>query len=135
MSKKKQAKKKGKGKGKKSAKAKPAPKAAKAPAKTLTSKKLGGELTKALDEARKRVAEAGKKKMSGLDAAAKVLAEAKGPLSTKEMVERMLAKGYWQTKGKTPAATLYSAIFREIGTKGKDARFKKAGPGKFTLKK
>ena len=75
------------------------------------------------------------KKLSGLDAAAKVLAEAKEPLGTKEIVKRMLAKGLWQTKGKTPAATLYSAMFREIGTKGKDARFRKAGPGKFALKK
>ena len=74
-----------------------------------------------------------KKRMSGLDAAAQVLKDAKEPLTTKEMVERMLAKGLWQTGGKTPAATIYSAILREITTKGKDARFRKAERGKFEL--
>ncbi len=33
----------------------------------------------------------------------------------------------------TPHATLYSAILREIGTKGKGARFKKTERGKFAL--
>ena len=32
---------------------------------------------------------------------------------------------------KTPHATLYSAMLREISTKGKDARFKKTERGKF----
>ena len=32
---------------------------------------------------------------------------------------------------KTPHATLYSAILREINTKGNDARFKKTERGKF----
>ena len=69
-----------------------------------------------------------------LDAAVRVLKTAGGgPLGCKEMVERMLAKGLWQTKGKTPAATLYSAIIREIAAKGKDARFRKDGRGQFAL--
>ncbi len=75
------------------------------------------------------------KKMSGLTAAAKVLAEAGKPLNTRTMVERALARGYWKTGGKTPAATIYSAILREMKTKGSAARFKKAGRGLFTLKK
>jgi len=74
-------------------------------------------------------------KMSGLDAAAKVLAEAKEPMNAKAIVEAMLAKGLWQTKGKTPAATIYSAMFREIKTKGKEARFKVAERGKFAATK
>ncbi|MBZ0172999.1 MAG: hypothetical protein K8E66_11500 [Phycisphaerales bacterium] len=37
----------------------------------------------------------------------------------------------WQTSGKTPAATLYSAIIREIARKGKDARFAKTERGRF----
>lgn len=72
---------------------------------------------------------------SGLDAAAKVLADAREPLKTKEMVARMLAKGLWQTKGKTPAATIYAAIIREIATKGSEARFRKVERGKFELAK
>jgi hypothetical protein len=40
----------------------------------------------------------------------------------------------WQTEGKTPAATLSSAILREITTKGDAARFRKVGPGKFAFR-
>jgi len=61
-----------------------------------------------------------------LDAAVRVLAEAKKPLRADEMVKRALAKGLWKTKGKTPEATLYAAIIREIGAKGKNARFRRA---------
>ena len=74
-----------------------------------------------------------KKRPSGLDAAAKVLAEAKKPLNAKEIVDRMLSQGLWQTKGATPAATIYAAIIREIATKGDDARFRKTERGKFTV--
>ena len=74
---------------------------------------------------------AGRKRSSGLDAAAQVLADAGEPLNTKTMVERMLAKGLWNTNGKTPAATIYAAIIREIATKGSDARFRKVERGKF----
>jgi hypothetical protein len=68
----------------------------------------------------------GERKPGALDAAAKVLAEAKKPLRADEMVKRALAKGLWKTKGKTPEATLYAAIIREIGAKGKAARFRRA---------
>jgi len=77
----------------------------------------------------------GAKRTSGLDAAAQVLAEAKEPLGAKEMVEQMLAKGLWKTNGKTPAATIYAAIIREIAAKGTDSRFRKVERGRFTLAK
>jgi hypothetical protein len=49
-----------------------------------------------------------------------------------EMIEAMASKGYWTSPGgKTPAATLYSAVAREIATKGTDSRFRKADRGKF----
>ena len=80
-------------------------------------------------------AEKKQRKPSGLDAAAKVLAEAGEPMGTKDMVERMLAKGLWKTGGKTPAATIYAAIIREIAKKGKEARFRKVARGKFELAK
>jgi hypothetical protein len=74
-------------------------------------------------------------KLSARDAAAKVLGEAKEPMNTKAMIEAMAAKGYWTSPGgKTPHATLYSAILREIDTKGSDARFKKTERGTFALK-
>ena len=72
-------------------------------------------------------------KLSCLDAAVKVLGESKEPMNTKEMIEVMATKKYWTSPGgKTPAATLYSAILRELG-KGKDSRFKKTERGKFAL--
>jgi len=71
--------------------------------------------------------------LSCLNAAAKVLAEKSEPMNCKEMIEAMAAKGYWTTPGgKTPHATLYSSIAREIRDKGKDARFKKSERGKFS---
>jgi len=73
------------------------------------------------------------KRMSGLDAAAKVLEESGQPMTAKEMVAAAEAKGYWKSPGgKTPHATVYSAIIREIKAKGAEARFSKADRGKFT---
>ena len=73
-------------------------------------------------------------KLSALDAAAKVLATAKEPMNAKELIEAMAAKKLWTSPGgKTPWATLYSAMTREIAKKGKDARFKKAERGKFAV--
>ena len=72
------------------------------------------------------------KKLSALDAAAKVLAEMKQAMSCKEMVEAMGKKGYWSSPGgKTPESTLYSALLKEISTKGKQSRFKKTDRGRF----
>ena len=70
-----------------------------------------------------------------LDAAAKVLAEAGAAMTTQAMIEEMAAKGYWSSPGgQTPAATLYSAILRELSTKGDQARFVKTERGKFGLR-
>jgi hypothetical protein len=90
--------------------------------KTKTKPKTKGRKTAASQDG----------KMSCMDAAAKVLVEKGEPLTCKEMVEAMAAKGYWTTPGgKTPWATLYSSIAREIRDKGKESRFKKADRGKF----
>jgi hypothetical protein len=71
-------------------------------------------------------------KMSCIDAAAKVLKEKGEPMNCKEMIEAMATKGYWTSPGgKTPAATLFSGILKEITTKGKESRFKKTERGKF----
>lgn len=75
------------------------------------------------------------KKSSGLDAAAQVLKDAKQPMRCKDIVQTMLDKGLWKTGGKTPHATIYAAIHREIQTKGSDARFRKVERGRFTLAK
>jgi HB1, ASXL, restriction endonuclease HTH domain len=75
------------------------------------------------------------KKLSALDAAAQILAESGQPMNTREMIETLAAKKLWTSPGgKTPHATLYSAILREINEKGKDARFTKTERGKFAAK-
>jgi len=75
------------------------------------------------------------KKLSQIEAAAKVLARTKKPMTCRELVEAMQAKRLWKSPGgKTPHATLYASILRDL-KKGKDARFKKTAPGKFTLAK
>ena len=76
------------------------------------------------------------KKLSALDAAARVLGEAGKPMNCQEMIAAMAAKGYWTSPaGKTPQATLYSALLREIKTKGDQARFQKTERGKFARTK
>ena len=72
------------------------------------------------------------KKLSALDAAARVLGESGQPMNCQEMIETMASRGYWSSPGgKTPEATLYSGILRELKVKGADARFRKTERGKF----
>jgi hypothetical protein len=88
--------------------------------------------TKAPPKGTKIKAEA-PKKLSALDAAARILGETDQGMNSKELIDQMAAKGYWTSPGgQTPHATLHAAISREIKVKGKDSRFTKAGPGKFT---
>jgi hypothetical protein len=102
-------------------------------AKKKTSSKTSTKKNTATKAKAKKAPKASDK-MSALDAAAKVLGETKDPMSCKEMIEAMAKKGYWTSPGgKTPHGTLFSAIQREINTKGKEARFKKSDRGKFAL--
>ncbi len=74
-----------------------------------------------------------KSKLSGLDAAVKVLTEVGQPMKCGDMVDQMLSKNYWKTNGATPAATIYAAIVREIRDKGEASRFRKVDRGSFEL--
>ena len=71
-------------------------------------------------------------KMSGLDAAAKVLAESATPLNAKQIIEQAGAKGYWISPAKTPWATIYSAMLTECAKKGAESRFAKVDRGLWT---
>ena len=72
------------------------------------------------------------KRTSALDAAAIVLKDVGRPLNCKELIEMMAARELWQSpNGKTPEATLYAAILRELKAKGDAARFRKVGRGQF----
>lgn len=76
------------------------------------------------------------RRTSALDAAATVLADATGPMRTKEMIATMSERGLWTSPGgKTPEATLYAAILREITTKGDAARFRKHDRGLFAARR
>ena len=73
------------------------------------------------------------KRTSALDAAAEVLKSAKEPMTASAMITAMAERGLWTSPGgKTPHATLYAALIREIKAKGKDARFTKTDRGLFT---
>ena len=74
------------------------------------------------------------KKLSALDAAAKVLGETGQAMTCRELIEAMAAKSYWTSPaGRTPQATLYAALAREIQTKKDQARSRKSARGKFSL--
>jgi hypothetical protein len=118
-------------------KGKRAKKATSSPTAAKGGKKAAKATTKAKPKkaaTRAKQGEPKAKKPSGLDAAARVLAESKQPMGVKEIVEVAAEKGYWKSPGgKTPHATVYSAIIREIGKLGKNARFKKVDRGRFTV--
>lgn len=73
------------------------------------------------------------KKLSCLDAAAQVLATEGKPMNCKAMINAMHNAKLWTSDAPTPAATLYSAILREMTSKGSASRFKKVDRGDFAL--
>ena len=83
--------------------------------------------------ARKAKGTPNERKPSGLDSAVVVLAEAGKPMNTADIVARLVETGLWKTKGKTPSATIYAAIIREIASKGAESRFRKTDRGHFEL--
>lgn len=73
-------------------------------------------------------------KLSLIDAAIEVLRKAKEPMNCKEMVNAVFEAKLWTPgTGKTPHATLYSAILRDM--KSDTPRFEKVERGQFTLAK
>jgi len=83
----------------------------------------------------KKAKEPKAKRVSAIDAAAQVLAISAEPMNCMALVEAMASQGLWSSPGgKTPHATLYSAIIREIATKGAESRFVKKDRGMFAAK-
>ena len=72
--------------------------------------------------------------MNALDAAVAVLGEAGCPLHYREITNRMLFKGIWTTRGKTPWATVNAQLSVEIADKGRESRFVRTGPGMYALR-
>lgn len=71
--------------------------------------------------------------MNALDAAYTILVEIGKPLHVRELVQQMLARGLWSTNGKTPEATIDSAITVDMRTLGEASRFRRAGKRTFTI--
>jgi len=106
------------------------------PAKSKPKTDTAARTTKAATRAkREATADTAKKRTGILDAAAQILAKAKEPMGCKAIVETAIESGAWKTNGRTPQATLYAAITREISKKGKDARFEKVDRGRFQIRK
>ncbi len=104
--------------------------------KSTTSKKAkaAGKAATRKPKSKKRGREQKPKRVSALDAAAQVLAKAERPMRAQELIAAMAEQGLWSSPaGKTPHATLYAAILREIGKKGDAARFKKVDRGLFEI--
>lgn len=101
-----------------------------------TTKKPAKKASPKATKAPKAAKAAKPKRVSALSAAAQVLEAAGEPMSAGQMIETMATKGLWSSPGgKTPAATLYAAIIREIAAKGSEARFKKVDRGQFEFSK
>lgn len=82
----------------------------------------------------KTTADARGKKMSLINAAIEVLGKAKEPMNCKEMVQAVFDDKLWAPgTGRTPHATLYSAILRDL--KSDTPRFEKVDRGQFQLAK
>ena len=71
--------------------------------------------------------------MRVIDAVAAVLAEAEGPLHYSEITERVLAKGHWNSRGKTPEATVNARLAVDIRDQGAASRFVRVSRGRFKL--
>ncbi len=103
------------------------------------SKKKGTKKAKAAKKARpaakaKTKKAAKPKRLSALDAAAAVLKKSGKPMRSRELITAMAERGLWTSPGgKTPHATLYAALIREIAAKGKGARFTKTERGLFAF--
>jgi restriction system protein len=73
--------------------------------------------------------------MTVLEAATRVLWQAKEPLQSKELAQRMMAEGLWKTSGLTPESTVAAEIYGHMKGYGDKSPFVLSGPGRFTLGK
>jgi hypothetical protein len=69
-----------------------------------------------------------------IEAAYRVLKEAKKPLTCQEIIDRTFKKKLHRSSGATPQNTLNAALATEIKTKGEKSRFVKVGRGLFAVR-
>jgi len=80
---------------------------------------------------RQRIPEFG---LTLVEAAYRVLREAKRPLSCQEIVSRAIQCKYWRSSGATPQNSLNATLMRIIKKDGENARFIRVGRGLFTAR-
>lgn len=72
--------------------------------------------------------------MNLLDAAETILNEAQQPLTSAEIMARILERQLWSTQGKTPDATLSAQLAVDIKKHGTASRFQRTAKGLFALR-
>jgi hypothetical protein len=68
------------------------------------------------------------------EAIKKVLAESESPLHYTEISEQILSRGYYETEGATPAATVSAQLTSSIKHDGDKSPFIRVGKGIFALR-
>ena len=74
-----------------------------------------------------------KEGMSAIDAAFVVLSESEEPLHPREITKRMLERGLWHTKGKTPHDSVKARLADDIELHGRESRFCRVRPGVYAV--
>jgi hypothetical protein len=78
---------------------------------------------------------AGKRAMTFLEAARRVLEEMKVPMHFKKITRQAIQKGYLRSKGKTPEWTMGARISVDIKTKGAESEFIRVDSGRYGLRR
>ena len=72
--------------------------------------------------------------MSVRQAAVQVLRDAGGPLTAKEIASRILGRGLWKSRGKTPHATVAARLYADIKKNGDQSAFVHVGSNVFSFR-
>ncbi|TWT51057.1 hypothetical protein Pla22_38330 [Rubripirellula amarantea] len=104
------------------------------PARAVTTPAVGETKRVLKKKAKTETPTGGEKKLSCVRAALQVLETAGEPMNSQEMITAMVEQNLWESPGgKTPHATLYSAILRDL-KRGDESRFVKTERGRFTVR-
>ena len=76
----------------------------------------------------------GDRMLSVLEAAKRVLEEEGRALTVRDITAAMIDKGYWQTQGLTPEATVQARLATERKTGGETSVFVRPAPGRYGLR-
>lgn len=72
--------------------------------------------------------------MDALEAAEVVLRNVGSPMNYRKLTQEILARGLWETKGKTPDATVRARLGTHLNAYGNASVFQRTGPGTYALR-